>query len=100
MPPSRTSLASALLVALALLAGCDPSCEAVCDKLVACDGLGTERMSASECEEQCREQQDLYGRWDDSELRQSFTDHLSCLDESACADIAAGACYDESVFTF
>ena len=100
MRPSATSPISALVLLCAALVGCDPSCEQVCEKLIACDDLGTERMSAGECEEQCREQQDLYGQWDDAALRQSFQDHLGCLQDSACDDIAAGVCYDEDVFTF
>lgn len=82
------------------MAGCTPTCEQVCDKLVACDGLGTERMSAYECEEQCGVQNALYADWTDGELEQDFDDHLTCLNESECDAIAGGSCYDEALFAF
>ncbi|MFN7145847.1 MAG: hypothetical protein ACK4YP_18875 [Myxococcota bacterium] len=102
MRPSRTSrsLALVLLLGGALLGGCQPGCEQVCDKLVACDMAGTERMNAAECEVQCNEQQELYATWSDTELRASFDAHLSCLNTSTCEEIEGGACYDEEVFSF
>lgn len=57
-------------------------------------------MSATECEESCTEQRELYASWSDSELRADFDAELSCLNTSACSEIADGACYDESVFEF
>lgn len=98
MLPSRTFPISLLL--LAVLAGCDPSCEQVCDKLVACEDLGTERMSAAECEEQCNEQAELYATWNDTQLRASFTDELNCLYDSECSAIAEGVCYDEALWSY
>ena len=89
-----------MVLAVALLAGCEPTCEEVCDKLLACDGIGTERVSAAECEEQCNEQQELYATWTDTQRRATFQDHLSCLSDSECADIGVGVCYDEDVFSF
>jgi hypothetical protein len=82
------------------LAGCQPTCAQVCDKLVACENPGTERMSSAECEDQCGEQQELYANWTDTELRASFDDHLSCLYRAECDAVLAGACYDEEVFSF
>ncbi len=72
----------------------------MCDKLVACENPGTERMSSAECKEQCETQEKLYATWSDTQLRESFDDQLTCLYEAECADVAAGACYDEEVFTF
>lgn len=67
---------------------------------MACENPGTERMSAPECEEECNAQQELYARWSDTQLRASFDEQLTCLYDAECADVAAGACYDDEVFTF
>lgn len=100
MRPSRTSSSALLLLVAALLGGCQPTCEQVCDKLVACENPGTERMSGPECEVECKEQQELYATWADTQLRASFDAHLSCLDDATCDEVAAGACYDEEMFSF
>ncbi len=89
-----------LIVSLWLLAGCTPTCKEVCVKLIACDDLGTERMSATECEESCNQQRDLYAGWSDTELRADFDAELTCLNTRECSEIADGACYDEAVFEF
>lgn len=92
-------MATALLI-IASLSGCTPTCQDVCTKLVACDGLPTERMTEGECEEQCSLQQDRYNTWDDVAKREAFDDELTCLYESTCEQVAAGACYDEDVYSF
>lgn len=88
----------ALLFALA--AGCTPSCADVCDKLVTCELSGAERLSPSECEESCNQQEALYDEWTDSQKRTAFDAELSCLYSSECADVEAGACYDAEVWSF
>lgn len=102
MRPSRISLRTRALATLLLaaLGGCTPTCEQVCDKLIGCDGLHTERMSSAECEESCKAQQDLYGEWTDEELRDAFDAELECLHEAECADIADDVCYDERVWSY
>ncbi len=77
---------------------CSPACEQVCDKLVACDGLSTERQTVAECTETCQTQQELYQRWSDTELRADFDAQLSCLNDAACEQIAAGECYDADLY--
>ena len=89
------------MLLLFALAGCQPTCEQVCDKLVACEQEGTERMSAKDCEEQCTEQEELYQRWTDTQLREAFDAEKSCLMDSTCEQIFdEGACYDEEVWSF
>lgn len=101
MRPSRTIRSAGLLLGTQLLlAGCQPTCEQVCDKLVACDNPGTERMSSPECEESCTTQKETYARWSDTQLRATMDDQLSCLDEATCGAIADGACYDEDLWGF
>jgi hypothetical protein len=72
----------------------------VCDKVVECDDLGTERMPPEECKESCLQQKALYATWTDTQLRDAFDDELSCIDDSSCDDIAAGVCYDEDLWSF
>ncbi len=83
-----------------LLGGCEPSCEQVCVKLVECEEPGTERMNATECEEQCLMQKETYAVWSDVQLRDAFDAELACIYDSACEDVTAGVCYDEEVYTF
>jgi hypothetical protein len=85
---------------LALLPACTPTCEDVCDKLVSCDDIGTERLNADECKESCTQQQELYAKWTDTELRDAFDDELQCLDQSECSDIAADVCYDDRIWSY
>ncbi len=90
-----------LLFALAVLSGCTPTCEEVCDKLVACENAGTERMSTAECRESCEDQRTLYDEtWDDVAKREAFDAELTCLYESECAEVEEGVCYDEAVWSF
>ena len=79
---------------------CTPSCKDVCDKLVACENEGTERMSSAECAEQCTTQHELYASWTDGQKRDAFDDELTCLYGSSCDDVAANVCYDERVWTY
>lgn len=97
MRPPRIS---DLLILAALLAGCTPTCEQVCRKLVECDGLSTTGMSWYECELSCRAQEDLYQRWEDAEKQDAFDEELRCLQESTCAAVADGACYDPTIWGF
>jgi hypothetical protein len=86
---------------LTVFAGCTPTCEQVCDKIVACENEGTERMSAAECRESCEDQRALYhDEWDDTQKRDAFDATLVCLYDAECADIADGVCYDETVWSF
>lgn len=90
-----------LLVVLAALTGCTPTCEEVCDKLVACENAGTERMSSAECQESCGDQRALYNEdWEDGQKRDAFDAELTCLFQSECGEIEEGACYDESVWSY
>lgn len=93
-------IASLSLRLLLMLGGCTPTCEQVCEKLIDCEELSTERMGAAECTESCLIQRDQYADWTDTQLEQDFDDHLSCLQSEECAAIAEGACYDDEVFSF
>jgi hypothetical protein len=94
---SRTSLISLLLL---FLLGCKPTCEQVCDKLVACDDPGTERMGSAECQETCTRQEELLDHWNDVQKQDAFDAELSCLYDSTCDDVQDGVCYDTDVWSF
>jgi len=90
-----------LFFAFVALLGCTPTCDQVCDKLVACENPGTERMSSAECRESCESQRSLYNEeWDDIEKRDAFDDELTCLYDAECADVSDGVCYDEEVWSY
>ena len=91
---------SDLGVALALtcsLAGCTPSCERVCDKLLACD-LETDGLYDTVCVDSCERQEALYTQWEDEAKLDAYDDHLRCLVRSTCTEIDDGVCYDPLVF--
>lgn len=82
-------------------AGCTPTCDRVCTRIVEdCGDLGTERMSAYECEESCLNQQKLYERWADTQKQAALDDELTCLVDATCDEIAAGTCYNEDIWGF
>ena len=83
-----------------IILGCTPTCEDVCDKLVACENEGTERMSSDECQESCRAQEELYALWTDQQKRDAFDAELSCLYASECGEVEQGVCYVGEVWGF
>lgn len=99
---SRLAARAALLLLAGLSAGCTPTCENVCTRLVEdCGNLGTERETAYECEEQCTAQRDLYWKtWTDQDKRDAFNDELTCLASESCEDIDGGICYDPEIWSF
>lgn len=83
-----------------LLWGCKPTCEQVCDKLVACEDPGTERMGSAECQESCVRQEELLDHWNDVQKQDAFDAQLSCLDASTCDEVQEGVCYDADIWSF
>jgi hypothetical protein len=88
------------MIFVALLLACTPTCEEACRKLVECENPGTELLGVDACEEQCREQRDLYAEWDDQQLIDAFDDSLSCYTETSCDSLASGACYNEAIWSY
>lgn len=98
--PLRRGLAL-LIAASALAAGCDPSCQRVCRKLVnECEAVETPRQGPEDCEAWCNTQQALYDKWKDTELREDFSDYKQCVVDEECDAIADGACYDETLYAY
>lgn len=100
MRPSRALLGALLIATVGLLTGCEPSCEQTCEKLLACDGVDSPRVSEQQCEASCIDQEDLYNTWDDVELQKAFAAHKRCIDQEECGAIAEGVCYDERLYAF
>lgn len=72
----------------------------MCTDLVACGNLSTSRMTQAECEASCNAQDELYNIWTDQEKRDAFDEEMRCLGASTCDEIAAGACYDETAWSY
>lgn len=84
----------------ALLAGCTPTCDQVCDHIVACGNPGTELLNSEECADACLRQDALYEEWTDEKLRDGYDAALRCLDDATCTELADGACYDPEVWPY
>jgi hypothetical protein len=91
-----SNLGAAFALTLSL-AGCTPSCETVCDKLLTCD-LETDGLYETVCVDSCERQEALYTQWDDEDKLDAYDDHLRCLVRSDCDEIDEGVCYDPLVF--
>jgi hypothetical protein len=90
-----TVKALALLAPLAaLLSGCEPTCQATCNKLLECEDVDTPRLSLEECETSCRNEENLYEAWDDKGKREKLAEMKRCIGDEDCGDIADGVCYD------
>lgn len=96
---SVSSRTLALLVALAAgLVGCAPTCSQVCHKLDRCDLNGD--VGVTECVASCEAEISDYRDTDDTESKVTFNDQRKCLGSHSCDEIAAGACYEASLFPF
>ena len=93
---SRTALCVPVVV-LGLI-GCEPSCEATCDKLMSCDEIEMEHTSVGECTAACETQQNVYEKWSSTDERDWFGDLKHCIDDASCAAIASGECYDDELY--
>lgn len=96
----RSSPHGLAVVLIALLsAGCTPTCERTCRKMLDCGTLESDRVSVVECEASCERQLNLYTGWDDEqELDDAIDAHRRCLRRATCDEIEAGECYDERLF--
>lgn len=81
------------------LVGCEPSCRSTCRSALRCD-FGVTPIALEECEAACLFQERQYDEAEDERRRRALTRHKRCLNRSRCADIEAGACYDEDIFIF
>ena len=98
MRPSGRPAALGLLVAALLWGGCEPSCKQACRQLLACDDVETPRVTLDDCVSSCEVQQEVYERWDDTQLREGLAEAKRCVMEESCEDVADGVCYDEDLY--
>jgi hypothetical protein len=87
---------------LAALAGCAPTCEQSCKKLIDCALAESPRTALEECQEQCEAQQALYDSWTDDPEEKSdrLQEQRRCVKDATCEEIADGVCYDEALSSF
>lgn len=97
----RADLGFLLAFAVTFAGGCAPSCETTCRQLLDCsEQLDAQLVALDQCEDQCIRTDALYESWEDDAKRAAFDDHRSCLVDATCAEIADGACYDETLFPY
>lgn len=89
-----------LLAGGPLLAACEPSCERVCKKIVACEAIDTPRQAVLDCQDSCELQQQLYEDWEDLQAREALADLKECVMDEECDAIADGVCYDADLFVW
>ena len=90
-----------MVILLALLTACDATCRQACSKLVDCQAVDNSGTHKDECQEACLAQNGLYeDDWEDETLTQAFNDQRNCIRDSTCDDIAAGECYDETLWSW
>ncbi|MCK6516179.1 hypothetical protein L6R46_14125 [Myxococcota bacterium] len=98
----RAHLVGALALAAAALssAGCTPSCDQTCRRLFNCESLEVYGMTEDTCVEDCLYQEAVYERWDDVELREAYQESRRCVADATCEDLAAGVCFDETLYPY
>ncbi len=79
-------------------AGCAPTCEQVCAKVVRCEV--TPGLTRDECEESCNRQDVLYELEQDDLATEAFAAHRRCVASATCEELEDGVCYDEQLFAF
>ena len=98
----RSPLSLGLALLAATVAGCTPTCEQSCRKVLFDCDLDSERVALEECEQNCTRQDLLYEAWDNNELMELAKDHRSCIARSSCEELDQGVCYEgyEELFVF
>ena len=91
-----------MVVLLAYLVACTPTCEQSCHKLLDCELADSPRTAFQECKDACTSQQQLYDSWkDDPEDKATLLEEQrECIGASTCDEIADGVCYDEALSAF
>jgi hypothetical protein len=92
--------ALAVLAASLSLGGCTPSCDQTCRRLFNCEALEVYGMTGDTCTEDCLYQEAVYDDWDDVELREAYKESRRCVADATCEDLAAGVCFDETLYPY
>ena len=98
----RAHLVGALAVFAASLSlgGCTPSCDQTCRRLFNCEALEVYGMTGDTCTEDCLYQEAVYDDWDDVALREAYKESRRCVADATCEDLAAGVCFDETLYPY
>jgi len=89
--------ASSLLLAVATVSACTPTCDAACNKLERCELMATyDNLEA--CITSCSRQDEVYVAMDGNELKKSFRMHRRCIGSNSCDELAEGECYEEDIY--
>lgn len=90
----------AVLAASLGLGGCTPSCDQTCRRLFNCEALEVYGMTTDTCTEDCLYQEAVYDDWEDAELREAYKESRRCVADATCEDLAAGVCFDETLYPY
>jgi hypothetical protein len=80
-----------------LLWSCTLTCEEVCTTISSCDNISQENTNTIDCTSACLSQQE---QAEEEEQSEAFGSLKSCLNTSTCAEIEAGVCYDEDLYSW
>ena len=89
-----------MMMMIAVLVGCNSTCQQTCRQLVECEGIEHSSTTQNDCEFQCEQQKGLYESWEDQDLQDRHADYRNCVVDSTCVQIGDGACYDEELFAY
>ena len=92
--------ALAVVAATLTLGGCTPSCDEAWRRLFNCEALEVYGMTGDTCTEDCLYQEAVYDDWDDVELREAYKESRRCVADATCEDLAAGVCFDETLYPY
>jgi hypothetical protein len=97
---NSTALQALLLLSVAQLVACEPSCENTCEKILACDEVDTPLIALQDCTDACLTQEQRYEDWNDGQKQEAMSDFKTCVADNECSDIAEAVCYDEEIYSW
>jgi hypothetical protein len=89
-----------LTLLLTTLLGCSPTCADACTVVASCGESLGDFPNEAECNEACASQRATVDENGDTGVQDAFERELRCLAAATCDDLAAGACYEEQVWSY
>lgn len=90
--------------AVGSLTGCVPTCDRACRAILDCELAGLEGYGQDRCAADCEDQQVVYDSLaddlDQPEGQEAFDALRTCVVDTTCDDLAAGACYDPTLWAW
>lgn len=94
----RAACCAAVILLVALGAGCGPDCRAACRHMLEECGVERPSMDVDDCTRQCSRFLDHYE--DDWQASQSKAS-VRCVNRASCEELRTGTpCYDETVYVW